>query len=326
MTFNFAPWAIDGARSAAGLARLASYAAGGGRSGVVKPGDLRVTALAVPGNGVRIASGGATVLNHYLSDPDEAYVVSNPASHTVLETDMPSPQPGLAYYLVCIVVGDPEFNQTGHPYMPPGLLDPAEAPDFEYVRVVIVPCNAGTTRFEELGYNYPAYALARLEVPANTSTITNAMITDLRELAQARSHREVFMGTTAAMQHLHSTVWTPWPGFNPTVFVPRWATRVMMTISLDGAWVIDGSVNGGLAALFGGLQGATLAYDVDSLNYSRFGFRVSVGADISAYAGTSQLLQLHGYKDPASAAGFLSTWDGGMTQVVYDVQFYEDIV
>ena len=324
MTFNFAPWAIDGARSTAGLARLASYAGGGGRSGVIKPGDLRVSSLAVPGDGIRIASGGAVVLNHYLSDPDEAYVVSNPASHTVLPVDMPPPTGGAAHYLVCVVIGDPEFNQAGHPYMPPGLLDPVEAADFEYVRIVIVPCPAGTTSFEQLGYNYPAYALARLEVPPGTSTITNAMIVDLRELSQARTHREVAMGTTVPGLELQSPDFVPFPTFAPSMQVPRWATKAVVTASLDGIWAFTGSVNGELRVVLGPFAGASLGYDVDAVNYERRGYRLALTADVQAYAGQNVTLQIQGRKLGGDA--WLGSVDGLSVQVVYDVQFYEDIV
>jgi len=225
VTFNFAPWAIDGARTAAGLARLAAYQGSGGRSGVIRPTDLKVTALSVPGNGLRIAAGGASILNGYLSNPDEVYVVSNPATHTVGSGSMPSAKPSVSYYLVCVVVGDPEFTQTGHPFMPSTPLDPVVALTYEYVRVVILPCTATQDSFEDLNKAYPGYALARLEVPANTTTITNAMITDLRELAQRRAERNVlaqtifpFSGTQGATNAMGFQDWT---GFKPSLAIPK---------------------------------------------------------------------------------------------------------
>ena len=48
MTLIHAAWAIDGARSTSALARTATYAIGGGHSGVVRAYDLKVTPLAVP--------------------------------------------------------------------------------------------------------------------------------------------------------------------------------------------------------------------------------------------------------------------------------------
>ena len=56
------PWAIDGARTSAARARQAQYDATGGAEGVSRPGDLKVSALDVPGLGVQIAGGGALIL------------------------------------------------------------------------------------------------------------------------------------------------------------------------------------------------------------------------------------------------------------------------
>ena len=151
MTLDKAPWAINGAPANAGTARASAYAASGGQSGVVTPTDMRVTALAVPGQGLTISSGTAVVLNHYQSDPDQAYVVPNAGDHTVLAADMPPAVGAISYYLVCVVVGDPEFNQAGHPFMPSEPLSPEAALEFEYNRIVVVPCLATTKRFEELG-------------------------------------------------------------------------------------------------------------------------------------------------------------------------------
>lgn len=327
MTFNFAPWAIDGARSPAGLARLAAYAAGG-RSGVIQPGDLRVTALAVPGSGVRIMSGAASILNHYLANPDEAYVASNPSTHTVPSSDMPPATPGTSYYLVCIVVGDPEFNQAGHPFMPSEPLDPAIAPDFEYVRIVIVPCGASTTRFEDLGFNYPAYALARLEVPGSTSTITNAMITDLRSLAKPRTERKVLVDNTAPLQNLspvdsHAT----WLAYQPMVEVPDWATRAQIVVSLNGLVTTAAETRGAIRIILGA-GGAAIGTDAiyaipASADGERTNIVVALDADVTALAGQSFPVIIQGYRQGAYP-GYITTFWG--TQEVIDIQFSENVV
>lgn len=322
MTFNFAPWAIDGARSAAGLARLASYAAGGGRSGVVNPSDLSVSALAVPGNGLRISSGGASVLNHYLSDPDEAYVVSNPASHTVLAADMPSPQPSTSYYLVCVVIGDPEFNQTGHPFMPSGPLAPEDAPDFQYVRVVIVPCNPTTSSFEDLGYNYPAYALARLEIPPSTSTITNAMITDLRSLAKPRESTRLLVAQPIPAGPGVGYVSTDWETvWSPQIQVPKWATYVESVGFINSIVHLDPELVGQTRLVIDGYGGASSYHELPDT--SGAGERVSLSAvwaaDVSGIAGTTVNVSLQVAK--ISGSGSLQAYSD--TTCIIDVRFSE---
>ena len=325
MTFNFAPWAIDGARTRAGLARLASYAAGGGRSGIIQPTDLRVTALSVPGQGLRVASGGATVLNHYLSNPDEAYVVSNPSTHTVLSADMPPAQAGTAYYLVCVVVGDPEFDQTGHPFMPAGLLDPVDAPDFEYVRVVVIPCSAGTTKFEQLGVNYPGYALARLEVPGSTTTITNAMITDVRNLANSRESSAVFYAQpvpSGTLDTFDTDAYKLVYGWRPVVNVPEWATHMTVRADVSGIMHIDPYVAGNMrvvvAEVYAGPE--TIHEFEDGLGIEQ---RVAISAYWDGYVEGFAGQGIYIGPEIKRFAGAGTLQAGFDTTVMLDVRFYE---
>jgi len=326
VTFNFAPWAIDGARGPAALARLSSYAGGGGQSGIIKPLDLRVTALAVPGQGLRVGAGGATILNGYLSNPDESYVVSNPSSHTVASSAMPGAQPGTRYYLVCVVIGDPEFNQTGHPFMPSTPLDPAVALDFEYVRMVVIPCVSTTKRFEDLGVNYPGYALARLEVPANTTTITNAMITDLRGLASPREHSELFVGrqvssvgiTTASSP---GSAWINPFEVGPWIQIPRWATR-MQILATIGSLGNSGDATGEIRVSVNGIAGASETYDIDGASERNMliaawdtGVAAWAGQSVQAILQARQLFDLPGY-----------AFADNRTQIIFDVRFSESIL
>lgn len=327
MTFNFAPWAIDGARTAAGLARLASYAGGGGRSGVIRPGDLKVTALAVPGQGLRISSGGAYVLNDYLTSPDESYVISNPASHTVLAASMPSSQPTTTRYLVCVVVGDPEFDQTGHPFMPAGDLDPIVALTYEYVRVVVLPCSSTDDHFDDLNKNYPGIALARLEVPANTTTITNAMITDVRELARPRSEQTLLSGRpTSVQQPLNTTTspgsaWYEWVDFRPSITIPKWATHIQILTHITGIGN-SGEAVAEARTVAGAAAGPVETIDVDAAA-GRHGIMTVFEQNISAIAGTTIQLKIQG-RQLFDLPGYVFVDE--RTQVVFDVRFTEDIV
>lgn len=323
MTLKTSPWAIDGALTTSSLARLATYAASGGQSGVIRPGDLKVSTLSTPGNGVRVAGGGALVMNRYQSSISEAYVVSNSGIHTVPSGSMPASNPSTAYYLVCVVVGDPEFSSVGHPFMPSSI-PPEDAPDFEYVRIVIVPCTSTTTRFEQLGLAYPAYALARLEIPPSTTTITSGMIVDVRDLAQARESRKVLAASPTANQQLLSGTFTDtWISYKPSVAIPAWATRATVTATIAQTFGID-AVAGSLRVKLGALVGPTVTYDInDTGNGYRTAFTFTLAdADVTALAGTNQTLAIEGLKQ--SGTGRLETRGG--TQVIYDVQFSERVV
>jgi hypothetical protein len=326
MTFNFSPWAIDGARTPAALGRQATYASMGELSGVVQPLDLRVQPLAVPGNGIRITSGAGVVLNHYLSDPDQSYVVSNPAYHEVPSSSMPPATGGTTYYLVCVVIGDPEYNQSGHPFMTGDPIPPEEAADFEYVRVVLLPCTSGTTRFEQLGLNYPGLALARIERPGSTTTITAGMITDVRQLARApRSERKVLMVDTPDGYSLESTAYVEFPtGTYLNVNIPSWATHVVGTATLTGLRNFTrgstSATKGDLAAQFAGVQGPSVRYDLPDLPEMSHTVVLPIDMSVQAVAGTAQQLRIVGKQDPGEI-GYVLTYPG--TYFIYDLQFTE---
>lgn len=327
MTLLHAPWAIDGARSTSALARVATYATSGGRSGTVRPLDLKVYPLAVPGNGLLIAGGSAVIINGYQSAAREAYTVANAGTHTVLSDVMPAPVPQVAHYLVCIVVGDPEFNQAGHPFMPSEIL-PEDAADFEYVRVVLVPCSAGTTDFDDLGLNYPGYALARLEIPANTSTITGAMITDLRELSNPRQERSVYSSETSAWNVINGTAWLQFSGYNPAVEVPKWASRAIITVEVTGALHTNPDLSGQIR-IHSSAQNATgpeSTYEFEVTGNPSGIERISLQAtwtmDCSAIAGDATTLELQARR--AGGGGSIRAAGAGSgTMVTYDVQFIE---
>lgn len=328
MTFNFAPWAIDGARSTSALARLSSYATGGGRSGVVQPLDLKVSALAVPGNGLRISSGAAMILNGYQDIPDQAYTVSNPAEHVVPSDVMPSSQPATSYYLVCIVVGDPEFDQTGHPFMPPGPLDPLVAPDYEYVRIRVIPCSSGVRRFDQLNVQYPGVALARLEVPASTTTITNAMIMDVRSLAAARQSSELLVTQPNMGPTIVSTDFAYLGDWQPYVEMPSWATHVDIVTTISGISHIDPDVVGQIRTLIYGtshLAGPAVYYefaDSDRVFSERASLMSTFSASLPQYAGESIRIDVQANR--LEGTGQIYIFDG--TTIVHDVRFSERLL
>jgi hypothetical protein len=321
MTFNKAAWAIDGARTSAALARTEAYANSGGRSGIVRPMDLRVQPLAVPGNGLRITSGSAVILNHYLSTPDESYVVVNPSTHTVPSASMPAAIPSVGYYLVCAVVGDPEFNQSGHPYMPSTPIPEELAADYEYVRIVIVPCSAGTTSFEQLGLNYPAYALARLEIPSNTTTITSGMIVNLRTLARARTERTLMDVATPGGVQLTTGTPMVFPGPVTSLYVPPWATHADMIVTVSGV-MAAGETQGYLWVSLNGVDGPAIGFDSAALtDLTRQTFVLPWSGDVSALAGATWTIGTVGQKDLGGGGGYLDSWNNA--HVIYDVQFSE---
>lgn len=212
MTFSNIPFAVDGALISSALLRKATYAAVNS-DGVVAADDLIVSASVPAAQSLEIASGAAVVLNRYQTTPNEVYVVSNPATHTITSGDMPGSSGSTTYWMVCLVVGDPQagFSQTGHPFMPSDF-DEGEANTYQYVRPVVISCSSTDETFEDLGLDFPGLALARLAIPASTTTITSGMITDLRR--QARPSPVPSGGIQFASK---AYAGTDWQRFNTTV-------------------------------------------------------------------------------------------------------------
>lgn len=251
MTFNAAAWAVDGARIESSLPRRALNASTNGAEGISKSGDMKVTQLATPGRGLRITSGSALVLNRYQgADPNETYTVSNRGEHILSTEELASAfasAPVARHFLVCITVGDPTGSeadaepnsQAGHPWMTSGpIADPAT---FQYVRPWLIPCNASTESFAELGLFFPALALARLSVPSGAGNFIDANITDLRELAIPRNkimsdHIAASAGNTLNGQGGNAGNYERWPNANVmSTVIPPWAVRATIIGFVEGA-------------------------------------------------------------------------------------------
>lgn len=331
MTFDNAAWAINGAQMGADLARRAMYAEAR-QSGIVQKEDLEVTELAVPGVGILISDGVGLVINDYQTDPNEIYVVSNPGSHTIPSGDMPAANPAAKSYIVAVVVGDSDFSQAGHPWMTAEDPPEGEETTFEYVRPTLIEVSAGATT---LDVNYPALVLARIDIPADTTTITNSMITDLRTLASPRQSQEMFVSpvdswTNGAPDYIPSgSAYAAWGSYSPTVKVPSWATRAIVVCSINGAVVIDSSVNvaGSIRTKLGSVVGPVASFDFPTGRVGAQRDNLSTAGEyaVSSIAGTTVALAVEGFENiPASPTTNQRLRLQNGSQMVFDVRFFEE--
>ena len=223
------PWAIGGsADNSAETARLATYAATNGAEGIVGVGDLKVTARAVPGPGVDMAPGGLLALNRYSGGGQQTYTgrlgIVDPVDITATGSS------GGRVSLIAVIVDDP--SQTGD-----GSAAPADPTNYQYIKsVVIQNVTTSVRKLQDVpGYRYvTGYAVARINQPANTGTITSAMITDLREVANPRKDPQMLSHAQVAGQAERITATSQagevWPDTTAgwTVDVPYWATRIQL--------------------------------------------------------------------------------------------------
>jgi hypothetical protein len=175
MAFDPVPWFVGGgALHPAEAARQLTYAVTGGAVGVGAVDDLKITQLPTAGTSVRAASGGAVIPNLYPGASQQSY-----AGRAASTTDISVTATGSGSGRVDLVIAridDPQYGGTV----------PGDVTVGPYIKFAIIQNVASGSTGLPAGLAYPAVALARLDIPASTGTITNAMITDLRAVANPR--------------------------------------------------------------------------------------------------------------------------------------------
>lgn len=247
MAFDNVPWMVGGgAEHSPEVVRTNAYASTNGAEGVVSVGDLKVVPLDVPGTAVRVLPGGGLALNRHPGHVGETYTFRN-ASAT--QVDVASTGSGGGRVdLIVVRVEDP-FLQ-GSPYDPPA--DVKVGP-YVFARVVSnVP--AGTTRLQDVpGHEADTgVALARIDIPASTGTITAGMITDLRKVAIPRTMSAIrtyaLVGEDTETLTATGEGGEIWPNAAESAWqavdIPEWATRVRVVATWAGVQLPSGNASG----------------------------------------------------------------------------------
>lgn len=241
------PWMIGGINRSvphsAGIARLLSYAAFGGEEGIVGALDLEVTAQAAPNGTVKVYPGACSIINRASGDAYEAYAARLPAADTVTI----APTGGASRTDLIIARVENPF-EAGEPYAVPSQAD-IDAGVAEFVRTVVVSNvdPAIKSAREVSGGAYSAIALAKITIPASTATITQAMITDLRQMTNVRTDRgmSIFNPAGSGGDTLSSGAYSRWPDLaSQSVDIPPWATDVLIRAFVTGAVITNGQFLG----------------------------------------------------------------------------------
>ncbi len=325
MAVNPVPLAVDGSQVDAYILRQLANFATRDAQGIQLPGHMKVTALASPSMNVTVAPGGAVIRN--AQAPGQSYVASN-ASATVI----PVPAANTARSdLVMAYIRDPEFS----PWQP--YTDPTQilfGPYFDIVVQAGVP--AGTTSASQV-VSYSAMALARIDIPAGATSITNAMITDLRELASPRIGfgYDVQPGPTLNYVTTSEITWHDWPANSLATRVPPWATHAQVGIDLNIK--VDAAADVNLRVNLGGLTGPTYYFDYNGAPGTSVGyvevlpFRVYGEFDVRGLQGQLVTAKPQARRDyvagavnPGSNNG--NVWAAPELQVAFDIRYSERVV
>lgn len=312
MSWDPTPWFIGGGAShSPEIVRTMLYSGTAGAEGIVSPADLRVTQTTTASGTLNVGPGSALMLNRSSGATQQTYAARNPTADTV--SVAPNDTASTRFDYVIARVEDPQYAPW------PAPADPLTA---QYVRSFVVQGQAnGLVRIEQLNLAYPAVLLARVAIPANTSAITNAMITDLRRVALPRSDREVNIGLPTTAVSVTTTAFTNMFSFPSTIEIPTWATTAVVVLQASGLLISTASFVGSLRASFLGAVSQTTTVDENfNTNPHRTSYMVASRFPVPvADRGLARGLILQGAR--SGGTGALSV-NGGST-LVLDITFQE---
>lgn len=246
MTLAQAPLLVDGATHSAQTFRMMIRDLSRGGEGITEGADLKVRPLPTPGPGVEVGNGSG-VIRGRANAWQGSYTAYNIGTATVpVAPTGATPRSDL----LVLRVTDPEYE---------GGLDPAK--DTINTFEVIPNVSPAATKVPD---GVTGIALARLDLPASTATVTAAMITDLRSVANPRSEAHIFTASPTSDDNYKGTgyKWAVWPRIARwQVAVPHWAVRARVKMTLAGIQLIGGTIYGGTAFQLGPVVGQSVVID-----------------------------------------------------------------
>ena len=264
----------------------------GDGSGVVRPGDLKITQMDVPGAGVKVAVGDVLVQSRAPGADRETYGLPLVTAQNYLG-DAGAGLPGTGSSVPSGGRRDLVFVEILDPGLPTSYTPQVDWPAGESAKLSViqnVPASTRTIADVPALANVTGYELALITYPASTATITNAMITDLRALQSPWSN--VFqerVNAPASNADMSSATGVQWPPVGVWVNVPPQATHVWLRGEVSGAVAVSAASSGDLWLKLGSdISTAITPYN----EQGAFGSRLSypLGAEVAvpdALRGTS---------------------------------------
>lgn len=308
MSLYQVPILVNGATHSAEQFRAMVQDLARGAEGITQGGDLKVTQLSTPGTSVQVGDGSGIVRGR-VNAFQGSYAVRNQGAATV-----PIAATGASGRsdMLILRVEDPQYE---------GTLNPA-VDQINYFQIISGVSSSATT----IPDGRTGIPLARIDIPASTSTITNAMIVDIRKVANPRQQRVLLTQSPTALSADISGTSGTFTNFSTatgwSVAIPDWASTAVLSLSV-------GQIRYNTDAYFGKLRatfGASLTVQAVNLDDNQTGVRrgtVVLGDTLtipSNYRGTSQTLrfQASGVSPNPGKVGV-----DGSTTFVADVTFYE---
>lgn len=280
-----------------------------GSQGVTEANDLKVRQLSTPGSGVRVGDGSSVIRG-------ASWGQGSYTQYNVGDAIVPVAPTGASGRSDLLVqrIEDPEYE---------GSRDPAKD-DIGYFQVI--PNVSATATAVPAGMT--AIPLARLDIPSNTATITDAMIKDLRSIANPRRERRLYTAFPSSLSTLvyQDNKWHTWPAAARwTIPVPDWAVNLKAVTTFSGLRMSEADVFATMQQVIGTVQGQDTVIDDDQGKNTRRSTIIladNIGVT-SAMRGTNPTLYVQTYMSK-SETGNLGV-DGG-TSLICDVEFNEGVI
>ena len=249
MALHPTPIATTGAEHTAQQFRMMIKDLARGNQGVTSATDLRVTALETPGAGVQIGNGSATIAGK-VSPIQGHYNAYNIGVDTVpISATGGTPRSDM----LILRVEDPEYEGTRVPGVDP------------LVFWDVIPNVSSSATTVPAGYS--AIPLARIDMEASTATITNAMITDLRQITNPRRERVLYpYYAQNPLVEISGTseTWKTFPNVvMANIAIPSWAATGKVVFTAGGIRLDDGNVFGGFRYMLGSIFEAAEWVSID---------------------------------------------------------------
>ncbi|GGZ82222.1 hypothetical protein [Streptomyces rubiginosohelvolus] len=303
------PILVDGATHSAEQFRAMVQDLARGAEGITAGTDLKVTQLGTPGTGVQVASGSGVVRGK-VNAFQGSYAVRNQGAATVsIASTGGSPRSDM----LIARVEDPQYEGTLNP----------EVDNINYFQVISNVSSSATT----IPDGRTGIPLARIDIPASTSTITNAMIKDIRQIANPRRERQQ-LTQSPTLQSVEITGSTNvYSAFNTlggwNIAIPTWASTAKIRCDVWGLRLTTANFFGAMRGNFGAslVVQATTIDDNGGNNVRRITHGCADTLTLpDAYRGTTQLLRLQA-SGASGNSGRVSV-DPSST-ALYDVEFVE---
>lgn len=296
------------------ILRAEHFAATAGGNGVSAPGDMKVRPQPAADGTVQIAPGNATAVSRFAGQANQSYMI--PAFTAETLTVPPTGSGGGRTDLVVAWVRDPDHRGES--------FTPEQAPSVDFWKYEVLQGRDNTN-----GLPFPVVPLAVITRPRNTTIVTNAHITDVRELTNPKSQRRLWADQLdrADRQSVH-TASTVWPTkATHVVNVPALATRCVVLATWGTVLATPGTTIGSVHVRLRAADGTTVETQVstwvtpNTTAESRFSITLGDTRTIpAAMRGKQVTVEMMGTK----VSGSNAYMDGGSSATL-DIEFQQDV-